>query len=195
MNHRVSAALAALLLIGACSRSQVPGSENDSAAAAPQPASFRLTSTAFRAGDSIPPEFTCDGANQSPPLAWTGAPPSTKSYALIVDDPDAPGGTFVHWVVFDIPPPVDSLPAGVPQSEQVAQPGSGRQGVNGFGHGNLGYGGPCPPKGAPHHYHFRLFALDGAIDAKSPASRDDVVKAMRGHELGHTQLVALYSRR
>lgn len=187
---------AAVILLAGCSRppSRTNAADNDSVAAIPQPASFKLTSASVVAGDSIPAQFTCDDADQSPPLSWTGAPEGTRSFTLIVDDPDAPGGTFVHWVIYNIPATADSLPAGIATGARVPELGEARQAENGFNK-TLGYGGPCPPKGPAHNYHFRLFALDRTLDISTPASRDDVVKAMEDHTLGHTQLVAPYSRR
>lgn len=187
---------AALSLVAGCSQSEsrANAADNDSVAAIAQPASFKLTSTSVLAGDSIPARFTCDGANESPPLSWTGAPEGTRSFALIVDDPDAPGGTFVHWVIYNIPATADSLPQGIATGVRVPELGEARQAENGFTK-TLGYGGPCPPKGPAHNYHFRLFALDRTLDVNAPASRDAVVKAMNDHTLGHTQLVAPYSRR
>lgn len=153
-----------------------------------------LTSPAFKDGDPIPVQFTCDGANRSPALAWSGAPDGVASYALIVEDPDAPGGTFIHWVLYDIPGSVHAIPEGMAKAPTVAALGGARQGETGF-RGTPGYGGPCPPKGAAHHYHFRLFALDRSLGIPSGASRDDIVHAMRGHELARGELVGTYTRR
>ncbi len=153
-----------------------------------------VTSAAFRDGDSIPAQFTCDGPNQSPPLAWSGAPAKTASYAVIVHDPDAPNGGFTHWVAFDIPATVTSLPASVPKGDAPSQLGGGRQGQNSFG-GTAGYGGPCPPKGAPHHYHFRVSALDtrlGLAPGVPPATVDGAVQQ---HEVARGELVATYARK
>ena len=161
---------------------------------APQSAALTLTSPAFKNNEAIPAKFTCDGANHSPPLAWSGAPAKTASYALIVEDPDAPGGTFVHWVIYDLPAATTSLPEGVQRGESVSQLGGARQGAGGF-KGQPGYGGPCPPKGPAHHYHFRLFALDKKLGLKPNASRDEVVGAMSGHELGRAELVGTYARK
>jgi Raf kinase inhibitor-like YbhB/YbcL family protein len=152
-----------------------------------------LTSPAFKDGAAIPAQFTCDGGNRSPALSWSGAPDRTASYALLVEDPDAPGGTFVHWVIYDIPANVHSLPEGIAKGATVASLGAAKQGQTGF-KGTPGYGGPCPPKGPAHHYHFRLFALDKSLGLESGASRDDVVKAMRGHELARGELVGTYAR-
>jgi Raf kinase inhibitor-like YbhB/YbcL family protein len=153
-----------------------------------------LTSAAFRSGDSIPTRFTCDGANHSPPLAWSGAPEKTVAYALVVEDPDAPGGTFVHWVLYDLPARTTSLPEGVPKGDTVAQVGGAQQGATGF-KGTPGYGGPCPPPGPAHHYHFRLLALDAKLGLAPGASRDDVMNAAKGHELALGEIVATYARK
>lgn len=155
--------------------------------------SLSLTSTAFKDGDAIPSQFTCDGADRSPALAWSGAPKNTAAYAIIVEDPDAPGGTFIHWVLYDIPATARSLPEGIAKGDTVASLGSARQGRTGF-KGVPGYGGPCPPRGPAHHYHFRLFALDKVLGIPAGASRDDVVSAMRGHELARGELVGTYAR-
>src|SRR6266540_1402431 len=121
---------------------------------------FSLTSTAFTDGAAIPVKYTCDGADVSPPLAWSGAPAGTKSFALICDDPDAPRGTWVHWVLFNLPAQEKELAEGTPTSARL--PNSARQGKNDFG--NIGYGGPAPPKGKPHRYFFKLYALDQTLD-------------------------------
>ena len=153
-----------------------------------------LTSPAFAEGDSIPTQFTCDGADHSPPLIWSGAPQGTAAYALVVEDPDAPGGTFIHWVLYDMPANVRSLPEGVAKGETVPAAGGAKQGRTGF-KGAPGYGGPCPPRGPAHHYHFKLFALDKSLGIAAGASRDDVMGAMRGHELARGELVGTYARR
>src|SRR4051794_30622658 len=128
---------------------------------------LELTSTAFREGQSIPPQFTCDGPGQSPALSWGEPPAGTKSFALIVDDPDAPSGLFRHWGAFDIPGSARSIGEG-----QAV----GKQAVNGFG--KSGYGGPCPPKGhGPHHYHFKLYALDLDALELSPAAKVEQVES------------------
>ena len=159
----------------------------------PSTTSVAVTSTAFKNGDAIPAQFTCDGADRSPPLAWSGAPKNTAAYALLVEDPDAPGGTFIHWVIYDIPSSVSSMPEGVAKGETVSTLGGARQGRTGF-KGTPGYGGPCPPRGPAHHYHFRLFALDKPLGIPAGASRDDVMSAMRGHELARGELVGTYAR-
>jgi Raf kinase inhibitor-like YbhB/YbcL family protein len=148
---------------------------------------FTLTSTAFAEGQTIPARYTCDGADVSPLLRWDGAP-AAQSFALIADDPDAPGGTFTHWVLFDIPAAQRELPEG------QATGALGVAGRNDFG--KAGYGGPCPPRGAPHRYIFTLSALDVAtLNLPANASRSDVEAAMRGHILGQAQLMGRYGRR
>lgn len=145
--------------------------------------SLQLTSPSFQEGATIPTRYTCDGQNISPQLDWSGVPAGAKSLALIVDDPDAPAGTFVHWVLYDLAPDLTSLSEGT---------GSGIQGVNGFG--KKAYGGPCPPRGKPHRYFFKLYALDVSLDLKPGASKADLEKAMRGHILAQGQLIGIYGR-
>jgi len=152
---------------------------------------LRLTSPAFTNGASIPREHTCDGADLSPALQWEDVPAQTRSFALIVDDPDAPAGTWVHWVIFDLPATTRQLARGVPGDGQL--PSGARQGRNDFK--RVGYGGPCPPRGPAHHYHFRLYALDATLGLSAGASRADVDAAMRGHVLAHAELVGVYQRR
>src|SRR5216683_6772325 len=122
--------------------------------------SLQLTTSAFPSQGTIPKKFTCDGSDVSPPLAWSGAPPGTRSFALIVDDPDAPVGTWVHWVLYDLPANTKELAEGVPKQEQLSN--GARQGRNDFR--KIGYGGPCPPPGKPHRYFFKLYALDKKLD-------------------------------
>lgn len=151
------------------------------------PAAFTLTSAAFAEGQDIPATYTCDGEDRSPPLSWDGAP-AAQSFALIVDDPDAPGGSFTHWVLFDIPSSQRELPEGL---------AAGALGVAGrTGFGKAGFGGPCPPSGAPHRYIFTLSALDVAmLKLPTNASRSDVEAAMRGHVVGQAQLIGRYGRK
>lgn len=149
-----------------------------------------LTSPAFAHGDVIPQEHTCDGADLSPELAWSGMPAGTASLALVCDDPDAPGGTWVHWVLYDIPADAAGLPEGLPGDAELAA--GGVQGENDFG--RLGYGGPCPPAGAPHRYFFRLYALDTKLGLAAGASKQEVVDAMEGHVLAQGELMGTYQR-
>jgi Raf kinase inhibitor-like YbhB/YbcL family protein len=153
------------------------------------PMAFKIIITAFPEGGEIPKEFTCEGAGISPALEWTGQPRDTKSFALIMDDPDAPSGTFNHWLLWDLPPAVHSLPLSYKPSQ------IGVSGTNDFG--KLGYGGPCPPKGhGPHRYFFRLFALDLAtLPVKPGAKRKELAEAMRHHILSETQYMGRYERR
>jgi Raf kinase inhibitor-like YbhB/YbcL family protein len=153
--------------------------------------SLELHSTAFHGGETIPREFAGDGPNKSPPLEWSGAPGATKAYALIVDDPDAPKGTFIHWVIYDIPATQSRLP------EDVAHAGAftdGRmQGDNDFGH--RGWDGPLPPRGdRPHRYFFKLYALDAPLGLDTGASKGEVERAMEGHVLARAELVGRYAR-
>jgi hypothetical protein len=159
------------------------GCQSETATSGVTPMTLQLTSTAFQEGATIPQKYTCDGKNLSPQLDWSAAPGQTKSFALIVDDPDAPVGTFVHWVVYNLPATLTGLPEGA---------SSGVQGANGFR--KNAYGGPCPPKGAPHRYFFKLYALDSSLDLKPGASKSDVENAMRGHILAQGQLMGKYGR-
>ncbi len=149
-----------------------------------------LTSTAFAEAATIPVGHTCDGPDLSPPLQWSKAPVGTKSFALICDDPDAPAGTWVHWVLFNLPVGILSLPAGVPASAELTS--GGRQGKNDFG--RLGYGGPCPPKGPAHRYFFKLYALDADLSLPAGATKKQVEEAMKGHILAQGQLTGKYGR-
>jgi Raf kinase inhibitor-like YbhB/YbcL family protein len=151
---------------------------------------MKVTSRAFAANEPIPQKYTGDGDNLSPPLSWEGQPDGTKSFALICDDPDAPNGTFVHWVIFNIPSDRHTLPEAVPTNNEVF---NALQGKNDLG--DIGYDGPAPPKGKPHHYFFRVYALDKLLDLKAGASRKDLDEAMRGHILHEGQLVGLYGRK
>lgn len=152
--------------------------------------SFQITSPAFSAGGDIPKKFTCDGPDVSPKLAWNEPPAKTQAFALIVDDPDAPAGTWVHWVLFDLPASVRELAEGVVKQEQV--PGGAKQGRNSFG--NIGYGGPCPPPGKPHRYFFKLYALDANLGLKAGATKVDVERAMKAHILAQAEIMGKYGR-
>lgn len=145
-----------------------------------------LDSDSFKDGQPIPAQFTCDGENQTPVLRWSDPPPGTKSFALVVDDPDAPGGTFRHWGVFDIPARARAVGGDRKVGTEVG---------NDFG--KVGYGGPCPPKGhGPHHYHFKLFALDtDKLNLAPTAKVKDVEDSARQHALAEGELVGTYERR
>jgi Raf kinase inhibitor-like YbhB/YbcL family protein len=148
-----------------------------------------VTSTAFTEGGMIPREYTCDGKDIPPPLAWTGVPEGTKSLAIICDDPDAPVGTWVHWVLFDIPASVDALSRNM-LSTKVLENGA-RHGINDFR--KSGYGGPCPP-GGTHRYYFKLYALDIELMQEPGLTKADLIKAMKGHILAEGQLMGRYKR-
>jgi len=151
---------------------------------------IELTSTAFREGETIPKMHTGDGKDVSPPLAWSKPPEGTKSLILICDDPDDPRGTWVHWVLFNLPAETRSLEQGVLAQDSLAN--GAKQGKNDFG--DAGYGGPSPPKGKPHRYFFKLYALDTQLDLNSGATKDQVVAAMKGHILAEGQLMGRYGR-
>jgi hypothetical protein len=152
--------------------------------------SIELTSTALQAGAPIPKQYTGDGADRSPPLRWSDPPAGTKSLALICDDPDAPRGTWVHWLLFNLPPETRQLQEGVPTTEALGN--GATQGTNDFG--KIGYGGPAPPKGKPHRYFFRLYALDGMVNLAAGATKAQLVDAMKGHVLGEGQFMGTYQR-
>ncbi len=152
--------------------------------------SIKLTSVAFENGEAIPAKHTCDAADVSPPLEWADLPNGTKSLALICDDPDAPVGTWVHWVIYDIAPALSALPEAVPPSEITPQ--GAKQGVNDFR--RTGYGGPCPPPGGPHRYFFKLYALDIEPGLPPGASKADLLRVVEGHTLGEGTLMGRYQR-
>lgn len=141
---------------------------------------MELTSPAFAAGEPIPAAHTCDGADRPPPLAWSDVPAGTRALALIVDDPDAPRGTWLHWTIWNLPVEPHDLPGAAPQ------------GMNDFG--NVGWGGPCPPSGT-HRYFFRLFALDAPLDLPGGATRAELEGAMQDHVLAQAELMGTYRRR
>jgi Raf kinase inhibitor-like YbhB/YbcL family protein len=145
-----------------------------------------LSSPAIPPGGAIPAEYTCDGSDISPPLSWSALPAGTKSLVLVVDDPDAPGGTFMHWAAFDIAPATAGLAAGHPAATL-------REAQNDFG--RLGYGGPCPPPGPAHHYRFRLLALSRAsLDLDAPPTAASVLRAALPYAIGRAELVGTYRR-
>jgi Raf kinase inhibitor-like YbhB/YbcL family protein len=151
---------------------------------------MQITSSAFNEGDMIPARYSCDGEDLSPALAWSGSPGNTESFALICDDPDAPVGTWVHWVLFNIPGSAEGLQEGI-SADKTLQDGS-VHGKNSWG--RLGYGGPCPP-GGTHRYFFKLYSLDKKLDLQPGASKGDVENAMKGHILGEAQIMGRYSRK
>lgn len=149
-----------------------------------------ITSTAFQEGGEIPRDYTADGKDASPSLEWNSVPAGTKSVAIICDDPDAPMGTWVHWVIWGLPPGTTSLDEGVPPEKTL--PGGARQGTNDFR--KIGYGGPAPPPGAAHRYFFKLYALDSELALEAGATKADLTGAMKGHILAKGQLTGTYKR-
>lgn len=152
--------------------------------------SLTLTSSDFLHEANIPSRFTCEGKDESPALQWSGTPAETRSFALIVDDPDAPVGTWVHWVAFNIPADKHDLAQGIARTADL--PDGTRQGTNDFK--RLGYGGPCPPPGKPHRYFFKLYALDRTLDLPGGASKAQLLAAMQDHILGQAELMGKYKR-
>lgn len=148
------------------------------------PSGISVTSTAFRDGASIPAKYTCDGAGTSPPLAWTGVPAEAKSLAIVVDDPDAPKGTFTHWVLLNVDPKVTSLTEGTTPAGAVQAKNS---------HGTPAYFAPCPPKGT-HHYRFTVYALSKASDLTNGADLDKALAAIDSAAVARGRLTALYAR-
>ena len=148
-----------------------------------------LSSPAFAAGKSIPGKFSCKGSSVSPALAWTGAPSNTASYALIVDDPDAPMGTFVHWVIYNIPAASNGLAEATAHTPTLGD--GSAQGRNGANHQY--YDGPCPPSGT-HRYFFKLYALNTRLDLPSGVTADQLMKAMQGHILAQAELMGTFSK-
>ena len=151
--------------------------------------SLSVTSSSFSSNGAIPLQFTCDGDDLSPSLQWSAAPEGTKSFALVVHDPDAPVD-FTHWLAYGIPPKVHALAQGA--STNGAMPRGSEEGINGFR--SVGYAGPCPPPGKPHHYVFRLYALDVYVTLPPGAKREELEAAMRGHILAEGKLVGVYRR-
>jgi hypothetical protein len=173
--------LVVMLLVG-CKYRERPLKEGEMA--------LTVSSSAFKEGDRIPAKYTCQGQDVSPPLAWGEPPAGTQSVALIVDDPDAPGGVFTHWVLFNIPPDSRELPEAVPIQAELAR--GALQGKTDFG--RIGYGGPCPPPGRPHRYQFTLYALDQPLGLEGGASKKQLLSAMEGHILAQGQLTGTYQR-
>jgi Raf kinase inhibitor-like YbhB/YbcL family protein len=187
----------ALILYCSCSgRNRNPAGENQNSSEVSNTneglggkMNIKLSSTAFQDGEMIPTKYTCNGANVSPPLEWSGVPQTAKSLALICDDPDAPGKTWVHWVVFDLPASRTSLPENVPPQETIAD--GGKQGTTDFK--KIGYGGPCPPSGT-HRYFFKIQALDTDLNLNSRTTKDQLLQAMKGHVLAQGELMGRYKR-
>lgn len=154
------------------------------------PAQIQLTSPAFQSGSEIPQECTCEGRDVSPPLVWKEIPKKSQSLVLIMDDPDVPAGTWVHWVIFNLPPTIHSLPKGMPALKQLAN--GEMHGMNSFG--RYGYRGPCPPSGS-HRYFFKLYALDIPLQERERMTKEEVEKAMEGHVLAKGELMGTYAKK
>jgi len=187
---RLLGPLVACLALAGCGlpKAQPPAPAPSATAATPP---FVLTSSAFKHNEAIPVRYTADGQGISPPLVWAGAPAGKREFALIMDDPDAPRETFVHWVIYGIPAGTNSLPENVPTTEVVPDSGA-KQGKNSAR--GIGYTPPSPPPGKVHHYIFHLYALDTLLTLPPGATADELKKAMRGHVLGTAELTGTYQR-
>ena len=151
---------------------------------------MQISTTSFPAEGTIPKKYTCDAEDVSPALTWSGAPAAAKAFALIADDPDAPVGTWTHWLIWNVPANVHHFTEGVAKTPQL--PDGSRQGQNDFK--KVGYNGPCPPPGKPHRYYFKLFALDAPLEVKAGATRKELESAMKGHVVAEAQFMGRYGR-
>ena len=181
--------LIALALSGCGGRSQVVSAPPQANTASNAKAEIKLTSTAFNDGQPMPRAYTCDGVNISPPLEWSGVPGTAKTVAIVCDDPDAPGGIWVHWVIYNLPADNIGLVENLPATEALKA--GGFQGKNDFS--KTGYGGPCPPSGT-HRYFFKIYALDSELALKAGATKAELTKAMDGHIVIEGQLIGTYRR-
>lgn len=186
-----SASVFALIFFAMLSLPVCPYGETKPAAKEGMPIlKITLTSSAFKEGETMPVRHTCCGPDVSPPLTWPHPPAGTRSMALLCEDPDAPRGLWVHWVLWGLPADSTSLPEAVAKDKTLK--GGALQGKNDFG--RIGYGGPCPPPGKPHRYFFRIYALDRLLDLKPGATRSDLLKAMEGHILAEGELMGRFAR-
>ena len=182
--------LLAVVALASCRHSTTTTNTSTPSPTIAEKTSIKLTSSTFNDGELIPRKYTYDGEDVSPPLHWSGVPASTKALVLVVDDPDAPGGTWVHWLVYDLPPELTSLPENIASAMEHA--GSAKQGMNDFR--KIGYGGPCPPSGM-HRYYFKLYALDAKPSLNNPGtSKDEVLKQLAGHTIAQGELMGRYKR-
>ncbi len=186
MLHKIVCLLSAFVFLGLCAKPDSFCAEKRGG----QAMNIEVKSTAFPDGAMIPKLYTCDGKDVSPPLSWSGVPAETKSLALIMDDPDAPRGTWVHWVLFNIPPNTNSLEENVPRTQTL--PDGAKHGNNSWP--KLGYGGPCPP-GGTHRYYFKVYALDTLLPLNAGTTKAQLVRAMEGHILAEGQLMGRYTRK
>ena len=190
MLSRLKIAIPLVLLLSGClTRPQPVAQQPEENKRKEDKMEMKLESSAFEEGQAIPKQYTCDGVNVSPPLEWRGVPKNAKTLAIICDDPDAPAGTWVHWVLYNLPAGDMGLIENAPGTEKLT--GGGLQGKNDFG--KSGYGGPCPPSGT-HRYFFKLYALDAELDLKPGAMKSDLLKAMEGHVVAQGQLMGTYRR-
>lgn len=183
----LAGAVLLLVLVAGCADT---GTEGAIGTLPPGAADLEVSSTAFENGSAIPVQYTCDGADLSPPVAWAGLPDETAEIVVIMDDPDAPSGLFTHWIIYHVPPGAGGLPEGT--GAVAGLPDGSVQGVNGFG--ETGYGGPCPPPGDPHGYRIRVYALDAVPAFPAGADRETVTAAMEGHVIAAGELIGFYGR-
>jgi len=191
MNLRAVSIVLLMIFAVACTKQPAASTQNPPTTQTPSAttAAIKLTSSAFTEGQSIPRQYSCNGINISPSLEWSGIPKSAKTLAIITDDPDAPAGTWVHWVVYNLPADTMGMIENVPATEDLK--GGGLQGKNDFE--KIGYGGPCPPSGT-HRYFFKLYALDNELPLKAGATKAEVEKAMDGHIQAQAQLMGTYRK-
>jgi Raf kinase inhibitor-like YbhB/YbcL family protein len=194
--HTAIAVLFVAVVVQGCGRPETAPAEH------PDRLTIELRSPEFAEGGDIPSRYTCDGENRSPPLEWSGIPKTSRSLVIICDDPDAPSGTWSHWVLFNLPAHLGGIKQGVPAGQTVPTTALGdlpsdandpptRQGKNDFG--DIGYGGPCPPSGT-HRYFFRLYALDSVLDLRPAPTRTDVLKSIQSHVLAEGRLMGKFAR-
>ena len=177
----------ALLIVAGCSGDAAPVAPPSDAA------SITVVSDRFVSLGSVRPRYTCDGVDLSPDVRWSGVPEEAESIVIFLDDPDAPGGSFTHWLVYDLPVSVQAMPEGR-GGASAGLPSGGLQGQNGFG-GRLGYAGPCPPRGQSHDYILHVYAVDGLLDLGQRATSREVLDAMEGHVVGYGSLSGSYQRK
>jgi len=191
MKSQAITLLSLLLGVTGCATRPQVSAQNSAATSTTQTTggSLKLTSTAFKEGEPIPRQYTCNGVNVSPSLEWSGVPKSAKTVVIIADDPDAPAGTWVHWVLYNLPADNIGMVENLPATEELRA--GGFQGKNDFG--KIGYGGPCPPSGT-HRYFFKIYALDSELPLKAGATKAEVEKAMEGHVVTQGQLMGTYRR-
>ena len=191
--HKKARLLVLLILVAAVGCTIQQGVRHETLSWTPTPqttgGSIKLTSTAFKEGEPIPRQYTCDGVNVSPSLEWSGVPKSAKTLVIIADDPDAPAGTWVHWVLYNLPADNIGMVENLPATDELRA--GGFQGKNDFG--KIGYGGPCPPSGT-HRYFFKIYALDNELPLKAGATKAEVEKAMEGHVVAQGQLMGTYRK-